>query len=480
LKQTFHQFIVLVPLLGGCLSGGHPYGDDISHLSNDKNSIAMTFPGWVSEHQKSLAFEMLANEKSKSLCPGTAGHVLEEVESKRFRLSIFDVERSTPSHMIGKIRCLPGDSALADGGWTPKQEKHNRQEQRKGQHFNLQVTNTQPAADGSITITVQSNADTASLLVNGEEQGGRPSGNYVIKKVARAGQVTKFTIIATDINGNKGTKVITVTRQVVDSAVKFAELNPAQVKKQPQRDAVAVLIGISKYESLPIAEFANNDARTFYDYALRGLGVKPENIKLLVDEGAREAEILKAFKTWLPSRVKSTTDVIIFYSGHGLPTPDGNGLYLLPWQADREVIDDTAIPFTKINDAISLAKPKSVTVILDACYSGQTKAGQTLVASARPVSLTSQKSFFPHYFTVISASQSDQISSSSPDLQHGIFSYYLMKGMEGDADMNKDGKITLGEMRDYLVEQVGRQAAMMSRKQEPQLIGDASRVFVTR
>jgi hypothetical protein len=369
---------------------------------------------------------------------------------------------------------------LAEERRKLEQEKREREQQRNSQRVNLQVTHTQPTADGSITITVKTNADTASLLVNGEEQGGRTSGDYIIKKVARAGQETKFTITATDINGNKDTKVVTVTRQVVESAVKYAQLNPAQVKKQPERDAVAVIIGIAKYESLPVAEFANDDARAFYDYAIRGLGVKPENIKLLVDEGAREAEILKTFRTWLPSRVKSTTDVFIFYSGHGLPTPDGNGLYLLPLQADREVIDDTAIPFAKINDAITLAKPKSVTVILDACYSGQTKAGQTLVASARPLSLKAQNSFFPSNFTVISASQSDQISSSSPDLQHGIFSYYLMKGMEGDADINKDGKITLGEMRDYLVEQVGRQAAMMSRKQEPQLIGDAGKVLVGR
>ena len=369
---------------------------------------------------------------------------------------------------------------LAEERLRLEEDKRQREYQRQSQRINLQVTHTQPAVDGSITITVQANADTASLLVNGEEQGGRTSGDYIIKKVARAGQETKFTVIATDINGNKDTKVITVTRQVVESAVKYAQLNPAQVKKQPERDAVAVIIGISKYESLPIAEFANDDARAFYDYAIRGLGVKPENIKLLVDDGAREAEILKTFRTWLPSRVKSSTEVFVFYSGHGLPTPDGSGLYLLPLHADREVIDDTAIPFAKINDAISMAKPKSVTVILDACYSGQTKAGQTLVASARPLTLKAQNSFFPQNFTVISASQSDQISSSSPDLQHGIFSYYLMKGMEGDADMNKDGKITLGEMRDYLVEQVGRQAAMMSRKQEPQLIGDAGRVLVGR
>jgi hypothetical protein len=55
-----------------------------------------------------------------------------------------------------------------------------------------------------------------------------------------------------------------------------------------------------------------------------------------------------------------------------------------------------------------------------------------------------------------------------------------MKGMEGDADSNKDGKITLGEMQVYLVENVGRQAGMMNRKQEPQLVGDVNRVLVGR
>ena len=94
------------------------------------------------------------------------------------------------------------------------------------------------------------------------------------------------------------------------------------------------------------------------------------------------------------------------------------------------------------------------------------------------MTLKAEKKLFPDNFTVITASQADQISSSSPDLKHGIFSYYLMKGMEGDADANKDGKITLGEMQAYLVENVGRQAGMMSRKQEPQLHGDAGKTLI--
>jgi hypothetical protein len=55
-----------------------------------------------------------------------------------------------------------------------------------------------------------------------------------------------------------------------------------------------------------------------------------------------------------------------------------------------------------------------------------------------------------------------------------------MKGMEGDADFNADGKITVGEMQKFLSENVQRQAMSMNRKQEPQLIGDPTRVLVGR
>jgi uncharacterized caspase-like protein len=172
--------------------------------------------------------------------------------------------------------------------------------------------------------------------------------------------------------------------------------------------------------------------------------------------------------------------VYVYYSGHGLPTADGQGLYVLPQRADRDFIDKTAITQAEINTAIQAAKPKSVTIFLDACYSGQARTGETLLASARPVALKVERQLFPEAFTVISASQADQISSSSPDLKHGIFSFYLMRGMEGDADTNRDGRITAGEMHSYLTEQVTRQAGMQNRLQQPQLIGDANRVLVGR
>jgi hypothetical protein len=349
------------------------------------------------------------------------------------------------------------------------------------QRINLQVTNTNASTEGDFLIYIQTGTDTASLKINDEEQGGRIDGTYTIRKVARAGQETKFTIIAKDINGNTETKTIAVNRQVkASSQIKYPELNPALVKSQPARDAVAIIIGIADYKNLPRADYANDDARAFYDYAIRGLGIKPENIKLLVDADAGQGEILKAFKTWLPARVRATTDVYVYYSGHGLPSADGQSLYLLPQLADRDLIEDTAIAQSRINAAIEATKPKSVTIFLDSCYSGAGRAGQTLLASARPVSLKANTQAFPADFTVISASTAEQISSSSPELKHGIFSYYLMLGMEGAADTNRDGRITAGEMHGYLTDNVARQASLSNRVQQPQLTGDASRVLVGR
>lgn len=361
-------------------------------------------------------------------------------------------------------------------------KRHRDREQlRDSQRFSLSVANTLPTHDGIIRISIQTNNDTASLKINGEEQGGRADGNYSIKRVARVGQDTQFTITAVDVYGNSDTKTITVTRQAAPVADTAIALKPEAIKRAPARDAVAIIIGIQDYKRVPKAEFANNDAKEFYEYAIRALGIKQEKIKMLLDDEADEVNIVKAFENWLPIQVnKDKTDVYVFYSGHGLPAPDGKSLYFLPHGVDKELLSRTAVGQNEIVAALSAAKPKSVTMFIDACYSGQTRGGDVLVANAKPLALKSDTNGYPPNFTVITASANDQISSSSPELKHGIFSFYLMKGMEGEADANKDGRITVGEMQEYLSDKVSRQAMTQNRKQTTQLVGDAGRVLITR
>jgi len=403
----------------------------------------------------------------------------DEIEREKKQLT--EERKRLEEEKIIKEQAIENDKKLlAEERRKIENELKAREQARNSQRINLQVTYSQPNAEGDFAIQIQTGTDTASLKINGEEFGGRADGNYVIRKVARAGQETKFTIVAKDTNGNVDTKPITVTRQITASnQIAYAELNPALIKTQPSKDAVAIIIGIQNYKRVPKAEFANVDAQAFYDYAIRALGVKPENIKLLVDEQADDVEILTAFNSWLPVKVrKQKTDVYVFYSGHGLPSDDGNSLYILPYGADKQFIAKTAINQQDIIAALQASQPKSVTMFMDACYSGQIRTGETLIASARPISIKSNAQSFPSDFTVITASQSDQIASSSPDFKHGIFSYYLMKGMEGDADENKDNKITAGELQSYLQDMVGRKAMSVNRKQIPQLTGDANRVLI--
>jgi hypothetical protein len=370
---------------------------------------------------------------------------------------------------------------LADERRQMDEERKKRETAKTNTKIDLRVTSSEPDQNGLIMLSIQTGVDTSSLKINGDEQGGNEKGVYLVKRLPKVGQDTTYNIVAVDGYGNAVNKIILVKGQSVVTSKFVTTLNPETLKKSTTRDAVAIIIGIQDYKRLPKADFANDDARSFYDYAVRALGIKPENIKMLIDGEAEQVEILSAFKSWLPSYVKKDkTDVYVFYSGHGLPSTDGKSLFFLPQNGHKDYLPETGIDQNSLVSAITATKPKSVTLFIDSCYSGSTRSGETLLASARPIALKANDSIFPSNFTVISASSLDQISSSSPELKHGIFSFYVMKGLEGAADLNGDGKITSGELQTYLADVVPRQAMKMNRKQEPQLVGDAERVLVVR
>ena len=122
--------------------------------------------------------------------------------------------------------------------------------------------------------------------------------------------------------------------------------------------------------------------------------------------------------------------------------------------------------------------PKSVTMFLDTCFSGISRDEKTLLASARPIRIVADENEdVPGNFTIFSASQLDQISSGLKEAEHGIFSYYLMKGLEGKADQNNDRKITNGELLAYMDENISQKASELGREQNPSLTGDPNQVL---
>jgi hypothetical protein len=425
----------------------------------------------VKEWFEAYAEEIFSMAQGKA---STNSPILKESVINKLALAVTDLK------VAQEGRASSVESRVVNSTTQAKDEKPDRLLPATPSKFSLSASSTPPDDDGLLTLTINTNSETVSLKINGEEIGGRIDGRYSIKRFAQIG-LNKFELIASDRYGNTSKQTISVSRQAADNTVRFASLNPIAVRARPANNAVAIIIGIQDYRRVPKAEFANNDARMFYDYAIRGLGVRPENIKLLLDQEADDVEILGAFRNWLPLKArKGQTDVYVFFSGHGLPSDDGSNLYMLPHGVDKQFLDRTAIKQSELITSLQAVSPRSVTMFMDACYSGQIRTGETLLASARPIAIQSKASSFPANFNVISASAPDQLASSSPDLKHGVFSYFLMKGMEGEADENKDGNITMAEMQSYLKEYVGKKAMSLNRTQVPQLTGDQSRVLVSR
>lgn len=124
-----------------------------------------------------------------------------------------------------------------------------------------------------------------------------------------------------------------------------------------------------------------------------------------------------------------------------------------------------------ITDSIGDARPRSAIFLFDNCYPRATRSEQLLLA-ARPLTIKVEETLVPHNYLVFAAGETNQIAGVEPEVKRGRFSYFVFKGLEGEADANSDGKISAGELHKYLRESVGRFSAGA---QTPKMLGDAGR-----
>jgi len=233
----------------------------------------------------------------------------------------------------------------------------------------------------------------------------------------------------------------------------------------------AVIVGISNYSDsrIPLLRYASADAKSFYDWVISPNGGRyaPANVKLLLNKEATGRHIRDALYTWLKQALAEDA-VTIYFAGHGSSeSPDSpDNLYLLPYDTDFQNIASTGFPMWDIETALKrFIKAKKVVVIADACHSGG--VGQSFDVARRanrainvnPINSGLQNlSQIGDGVCVISASDDKQFSQESKDWGggHGVFTYFLLKGLNGEADYNKDGNVSLGELIPFLSEQVRR------------------------
>lgn len=234
----------------------------------------------------------------------------------------------------------------------------------------------------------------------------------------------------------------------------------------------AVVVGVEKYKGLPAATYAERDAAAVYAHLL-ALGYPEKNIKYLTALDATKASIQKNVETWLARVVHADSSVFFYFSGHGAPDPVSGKAYLVPWDGDPQYLDETAYPIKRLYETLEGLKAKTILVALDSCFSG-TGGRSVLAKGTRPlVSKIDVGSPLGGGGATIAltASASNQISGSLDEQGHGLFTYYLLKGLNGAA-RGADGRITVNGLFSYLKPAIEREAARENRDQTPQLLRD--------
>ena len=331
---------------------------------------------------------------------------------------------------------------------------------------------------GFLTGSVTDNVQVAELLVDGTPVSIAADGSFEWTGfVPSTGK--DLVVEAVDTAALASRQVVRIERGQIAQAAgpTFDDLNPMAGRRVIQnKDALALIVGISSYKRTDApAIYADKDAQYFHDYASLKLGIPDQNITTLLNDKAEQGDVLLAVKDWLRRSSKvGKSDVYIFFAGHGLASQDGERMFLLPYDGRPRLLEDTAVSRERLFTDIAAANPRSVTVFLDTCYSGTTRGPDMLIAS-RPIAIRAKEQAVPKGFTVMTAAAGDQTAKPLEEAKHGMFSYFLMKGMEGDADVNQDNQITAGELHAYVQQNVIQQS---SGSQTPELQGDADRVLV--
>jgi hypothetical protein len=244
------------------------------------------------------------------------------------------------------------------------------------------------------------------------------------------------------------------------------------VKAKLNKNSYAIVIGIESYrQKLPAAAFAVQDARLVAEYLTKVLGYREENIVAIVNDHATKGDFEKYFEKWLPNNVEPGSTVFVYYSGHGAPNAKTGDAYLVPYDGDPSFIDETGYSLKRMYAVLGKLPAKEVIVALDSCFSGA--GGRSVIAKgSRPLVMNLQSNVvLSRNMTVLSASSGDQTSSTYDEKGHGLFTYFMLKGIKNEDVTRPDGSLKIDDLYGYLKPQVERIARKQyNNEQTPQLI----------
>ncbi len=271
---------------------------------------------------------------------------------------------------------------------------------------------------------------------------------------------------------------------LVFAGVLFAALSAHAQTPARNPNGVAILIGNRDYRGVPNVEFAHRDVDAMQRYVIDVLGFDPANVVVVKNatqsqmENALGNERSQQSELWSMVR-PGRSDVFVYYSGHGMAGITRPRGFLLPVDVDPARADLSALPLDTLVKNLEALEARSVTVVLDACFTGESAGGSLVPPNISPLLRAPPTPEAQKGLMILSAAQGGQVAHWDPQSRQGLFTEYFLRAVYGAADDragggNGDGTVTADEVMKFLDEEMRFAARrQFRREQQATLSGEA-------
>jgi formylglycine-generating enzyme required for sulfatase activity len=230
----------------------------------------------------------------------------------------------------------------------------------------------------------------------------------------------------------------------------------------------AVIVGIERYLLVAPVPGAVANANDWYTWLVKSRGLKPSRVSLLRDtEGSLER--IRRQVERAADQVKAGGTLWFVFIGHGAPSKDGRDGVLVGSDAAQHAdsLYARSLPKQDLLSRLSKGQQARTVVVIDACFSGRTQQGETLVKGLQPLMLVRPGSRDIGSTLILTAAASDQFAGPLPGLGRPALSYLALGALRGWADEDRDGRVSALETLNYAREAL--QTLVVGRSQTPEL-----------
>lgn len=262
----------------------------------------------------------------------------------------------------------------------------------------------------------------------------------------------------------------TVTKPAVASVAPKADVDEAiPTTRTVRENTFALIIANEDYQDVAKVPNALNDGEVLAAYCTKTLGLPSTNVHVVknatLNNIRREINLMKQ----IAEAYGGDASFIVYYAGHGIPDEESRDAYLLPvdgYSADLT----TCYSLKDFYETIGSLPSRKTVVLLDACFSGSNR-GEGMLASARGVAIKAKSAAPAGNMVVMTSAQGDETAYPYMEKNHGLFTYYLLKKLK-----ETKGAVSLGELADYLRENVQRKSIVVNGKSQTPSVSPSQNV----